>query len=99
MAAMAQAMGSCRWHHAVDGIDPAGAGRAKTRRAAVLADGAAALLGLPVPIPHGRDLSAGAARIAGAAAENGPADARRLVSPDAGLRTARAPGRRIVAAL
>ena len=68
-------------------------------RAAVLADRAAALRRVPVSVPDGGGLSAGAARSAGAAAEDGSADARRSVPSDAGRRAAAAAGRRPVAAV
>ena len=89
LAALAsEAVGPRRRHRAHDGGDAAGARRPTPRRPAVLADGAAALLRMSVPVPDGGGLSAGAARSAGAAAEDGSADARRSVPPDAGRRPA-----------
>ena len=98
-----------RWHRRqwdpADGIvridrhDPRRARRPTAGRAAVLADRAAAVCGVPVSIPDGGGVSAGAARSAGAAAEDGSADARRSVPSDASRRAAAFAVRRPVAAL
>src|SRR5687768_7287172 len=95
MAAMAPpAVGPRRRHRPLRRSDASRPGVATPGGASVLVDGAAALFRVSVSIPDGGGLSPGAARGADAAAENGSPDARRPVSPDAGVGAAAVADRR-----
>ena len=80
LGAMAEPLASGRWADPHDPSDGAGAGAAAARRATVFAVRAATVCGMSLSVSPVRDLSARAARRAGAVAAARPADAREPLS-------------------